>query len=171
MQNFIVKPDLSALALISANANRFVYALNPVETADNPPYPFKGKVTIKSLNRVFTKETSNPDFVSGSVLCDCVFAGTNKMLTVWIPIPVFAAIAAKNAEIVVEYGKPYINKQNKEEKRLQLYAPGVEITPAEIIVLTSVLMGFSAKAETAPTAPATATETAPALATADEDIP
>ncbi len=154
MQNFLVKPDLSALALISAHANKFVFALNPTETADNPPYPFKGKVTIKSLNRVFTKETTNKEFYSGSVLCTVIFGGDNTEKNVWIPIPVFAAIAAKNSEVVTEYGKPYLNKKNVEEKRLQMYCPGVEITPAEIIVLTSVLMGFSAKADTAPPPPA-----------------
>lgn len=176
MQKIEIKTDIAALASISAAAPRLIYALNPSEMADDLPVNYAGKVTVKALERVFTKQTANPEYMQGAALCTVKFDGENSTRKVWVPIPVLCAVVMKNAAVLVRDGRPYTDaKTNKVVTRAQLYAPGTEINSTDVQAFASALIALAAQPQPNNTtnnkAKKTEKSAPPALATADNDIP
>ncbi len=150
MQKFQINADIAALASISAAATRLIYALNPSETADDLPANYSGKVSVKSLDRVFTKPTATSEYMQGAALCTVKFDGENSTRKVWVPLPVLCAVVMKNAAVLVKDGKPYLDKQNKTVTRAQLYAPGTEVNAGDVQAFSSALIALAASQTTAP---------------------
>lgn len=151
-----INTDLSALASIATQATKFVYALEPTTQADEIPAGYTGSMIVRSINRIFTKQTRNESFVSGSALCSIVLNASNKELNVWVPIPVLAAVVLKNAAISVQNGKPYTDAAGKTVTRAQIFAPGTSITAADVIMMTTALMQTKAVTGNPPKVTATA---------------